>query len=105
MHGFTVGVALLSRMPSPFNTKPGDYPKASALATYQAKTSASVTSLRHEQIALDHYARTLLVWLDGQSSRANLKARLHQQFLELPTQAFDLLLEGLMKAGLLTRQH
>jgi hypothetical protein len=72
MHGFTVGVALLSRKPSPFNTKPGDYPKASALATYQAKTSASVTSLRHEQIALDHYARTLL---------GNRTARPHRQLV------------------------
>jgi methyltransferase-like protein/SAM-dependent methyltransferase len=101
LQSFMNGLVLLSRMPSPFTHQPGDFPKASALARYQAKTSGSVTSLRHEQVNLDDVARVFLSWLDGQTSRDSLIARLHQQFPQMPEQGFTILLDGLAKAGLL----
>ena len=101
LQSFMNGLVLLSRMPSPFTHHAGDFPKASALARYQAKTSGSVTSLRHEQVNLDDVARVFLSWLDGQTSRDSLKARLQQQFPQMPEQGFTILLDGLAKAGLL----
>jgi SAM-dependent methyltransferase/methyltransferase-like protein len=101
LQSFMNGLVLLNRLPPPYTNKACDYPKASALARSQAKTSGTVTSLRHEQVNLDAAARTLIGWLDGQTSTASLCERLVRQFPEMPAQGLTTLLDGFAKAGLL----
>lgn len=51
---------------------PGEYPIASPVARYQAKTGEPVTNLRHERITLDGFDRFILNYLDGSSNRQRL---------------------------------
>ena len=55
----------------PFVTTVSDRPRASALARHQARTSDTVTNLRHEEIRLEDPAvKTFLQLLDGTRDRA-----------------------------------
>jgi hypothetical protein len=74
LQSFAAGVVELHATASPFVVDPGDTPLASAVARLQATSSAQVTNLRHEWIALDEPARRLLGLLDGRRSRPAIAA-------------------------------
>ncbi len=74
LQSFAAGVVELHATGSPFVVDPGDTPLASAVARLQATSSAQVTNLRHEWIALDEPSRRLLGLLDGTRSRPAIAA-------------------------------
>lgn len=51
-------------------TRPGERPKATALARREAQTGIEVTNLYHDVLQLDPFNRCLLQLLDGQRDRA-----------------------------------
>jgi hypothetical protein len=55
---------------------PGDYPEASALARFQARSQTTVTNLLHTSVRMDESARQFVVLLDGTRDRAALKKEL-----------------------------
>lgn len=101
MHCFVMGLVNFHTLPSAFVVAPSEQPLASKLARHQALTLSSVTNFRHEQVALDAHARTLLGWLDGATSIMELESRFHAHYPGLPDNAFTALLANLGCAGLL----
>jgi methyltransferase-like protein len=101
MHCFVMGMLSFHTLPPLFNITPGDRPCASKLARHQAQTMASVTNLRHEQVALDDHARKILTWLDGVNTQVVLLDKFHNHFPGMKDSAFTELLSALGRAGLL----
>jgi methyltransferase-like protein len=67
------GLVELRTRPSDFVVTPGSHPQASALARWQAQQGLqSVTSLRHETVAIDQTVGRLLPLLDGSRDRATI---------------------------------
>jgi methyltransferase-like protein len=72
---YTIGATKLMefRTHTPaFILQPGEFPVASPLARWQARTSSSVTNLRHERLTLDDFDRSTLPYLDGRNNREAL---------------------------------
>jgi SAM-dependent methyltransferase len=65
-------VELWSRPTSDLSPTPGDYPRASRYARWQAANNIGLTSLRHTPVNLDEPARHLLLLLDGTRNRKML---------------------------------
>jgi hypothetical protein len=80
---------------------PGERPRASGLARYQAGHGSVVTTLRHRQVTLADAARELLVLADGSRDRAELQALLNTRFPALPGDGLTAQLAGLVRQGLM----
>lgn len=69
----------LHLQPPAFALTVAERPRAAALARHQAEAGRRVvTSLRHGNVALDDFDRTLLTQLDGQTERSALIARMRE---------------------------
>ncbi|MBC7964372.1 MAG: methyltransferase regulatory domain-containing protein [Fuerstia sp.] len=81
-------------------TVTSDRPVASPLARFQAETSSLVTSLRHDVVRLDPWARVLIRHLDGTQNRAALR-----RLVSAPGEAVDIdvdaILAYFLRSGLL----
>ncbi len=66
---FAGGLFELHAMPSPFATRVGERPCASALARLQARHTTTVTNLRHESVHIDENVGRLLQLIDGTRTR------------------------------------
>lgn len=62
----------LSACERPFVLNPGERPRASVLARIQCRTTAFVTNLRHERVAVDDLQRQVLLACDGTRDREEL---------------------------------
>ena len=95
-------VALHAHAPV-YAVRPGERPRASALARLQAEQAIDVTSLRHENVRMEEpAARLLLRLLDGTRDRDALRAGLAAAGgPELPPEALDANLADLGALGLL----
>jgi hypothetical protein len=80
---------------------PGERPCTSRLARHQAGQGSVVTTLRHRQVTLSEAARALLVWADGSRDRDAMRALWRERHPEQPAEAFDGVLAGLVRQGLM----
>ncbi len=70
---YAAGLIELHAAAAPFVTRPGERPKVSPLARWQARQSAAqVTTLRHEIISIDQNLARLLPLLDGSRGRKEI---------------------------------
>jgi methyltransferase-like protein len=72
LHAFTANVVQLHVHEPSFVTEPGERPRASGLARYQAGERSQVTNARQELVNLDPLSCHLLRHLDGTRDRAAL---------------------------------
>jgi methyltransferase-like protein len=90
LQAFTADVVELHAAPPRLTNEPGERPRTSAWARFQAGRGDRVTTLRHEVVSVDEMTRHLVCALDGSRDRA-------------------VLLEGLVRLvderGLVVQQH
>jgi SAM-dependent methyltransferase len=109
LRSYAANLVALHVCPPRPTTTPGDAPRASALARYQARAGAMVTNLRHASVRIeDDLGRRLVTLLDGTRDRAALAADLQAFLVErgrpVPDDLADSLersLQGLARLALL----
>jgi hypothetical protein len=101
LKGYGLGLVGLHSMASACAATPGERPRASGLARYQAGYGSVVTTLRHRQVTLADAARELLVLADGSRDRAELQALLNTRFPALPGDGLTAQLASLVRQGLM----
>jgi methyltransferase-like protein/SAM-dependent methyltransferase len=72
LQAFTADVVVLHVAPPRLATAPGERPRTSAYARFQAGLGDRVTTLRHEVLPVDEVTRHLLCALDGSRDRTAL---------------------------------
>jgi len=77
LHGFSTGLVEPHTDPPCWAPRPGERPRASALARLQAAEAVDLTTLRHENVRMEEpAARRLLGLLDGTRARTEILAEL-----------------------------
>jgi len=83
MHAYLGNFVSLHVRPFEFDLRPGDMPRASPLARFQASHGNSrVTNLRHSVTELNDFERVLVTLLDGTRDRGALVTALAEATLE-----------------------
>jgi SAM-dependent methyltransferase len=75
---FAAGLLDLHLWEPPLADHPGERPKASPLARFQAERGEPVVNLWHRVVSLEPMDRLILGWLDGHADRPMLANRLRQ---------------------------
>jgi len=105
---FACGMLRLHLHPPSFTTRPGEYPRASAVARMQLAhqppglENQFVTTLTHEVVLMeDHLGRLLLSLLDGSRDRAAILEQMRAGIPDAKAEDLDRALDGLAKLALL----
>ncbi len=72
----------LRAFPPSWISDPGDRPRVSALARYQARSATTVTNRRHQVVGLDDLSLRIVRLADGSRSRTEILAELMRQTQE-----------------------